>query len=334
MQQLILALIVGTLLAFTSPTHAVPVFAKGADIGWLSEMETKGTKFYDRTGKETACLQILQDYGINSIRLRVWVNPARGWCGKDDVVTMARRVHAMGFRLMIDFHYSDTWADPQKQPIPKAWEGHSTAQLAQDVYDHTFEVLSAIKAAGVTPEWVQVGNEITFGTLWPEAKLNGKEGDFARLVPILNRGYDAVKAVDKKMQVIIHLNDGASNERFTKWFDAAVKEGLRYDIIGLSFYPEPKGWQHEVDRCIANMTDLASRYHKGVMVCEIGYYAKEPEVGKEILTQIIHKTEAIPNHKGLGVFYWEPEGFTQKYNRNAWQEDGKPTVMMEAFQSH
>jgi arabinogalactan endo-1,4-beta-galactosidase len=303
------------------------VFAKGADVGWLSEMEAAGTKFYDKDGHEKDCLQILHDAGINAIRLRVWVNPAKGWCNPDDVVKMAKRASGMGFRILIDFHYADNWADPQHQPKPAAWQNDHGPQLAEDVYAHTKSVLEALKAAGVTPEWVQVGNEITFGMLWPDAKSK----NFEELVACINRGYDAVKEVDPDTQVIIHLNNGADNQMFRGWFDHALKLGVKFDVIGLSFYPEAKDWQKMIDHCVANMADLIPRYGKPVMICEIGYYDKDPQTTKEILTQMIAKTRALPDRKGLGLFYWEPEGFTQGYNRSAWGKDGKPTAAMDAF---
>lgn len=327
MHKILLPLFLIVALAGPAWASADPVFAKGADVGWLSEMEAAGTKFHDKDGHPKDCLQILKDDGINAIRLRVWVNPAKGWSGQADVVKMARRATGMGFRIMIDFHYSDFWADPQHQPKPAAWKTDHGARLAEDVYLHTRTVLQALKAAGVTPEWVQVGNEITYGMLWPDAKAN----KFDELAAAINRGYDAVKEVDPGTQVIIHLNNGADNAMFRGWFDRALKFGVRFNVIGLSFYPDRQGWQGQIDHCAANMRDLISRYGKPVMICEIGYFHDEPEITKEILTQMIEKMRALPDGKGLGLFYWEPESFTQKYDRGAWQKDGRPSAAMDAF---
>jgi len=329
MRSAIAALLVGAGLCSLGIVRGDTSLAKGADVGWLSEMESNGTKFYDEEGQAQDCLQILKDHGINSIRLRVWVNPANGWCGKDDVVTMAKRASAMGFRIMIDFHYSDGWADPGQQRKPAAWNNHDFAQLQKDVYDHTYEVLSALKANGVTPEWVQVGNEITNGMLWPDGKMANR----VQLVQLINQGYAAVKAVDKNIQVIIHLNNGASNSMYRSWFDATLKDGVRFDIIGMSLYPERKDWQTASNQCIANMKDMAARYGKSVMICEIGFYASEPQISKDLLVKMIEGCEAIPDGRGLGVFYWEPESFTQHYDRGAWQPDGKPTIAMDAFRT-
>ena len=153
-------------------------FSKGADVSWLPQMEATGYKFYDENGNEKDCLQILKDKGMNSIRLRVFVNPnddkASGHCSKEETVAMSLRAQKLGFRIMIDFHYSDSWADPAKQFKPKAWENHSFPELLNDVYIHTFDVISALQKAGVTPEWVQVGNEIPGGMLWPDGSTKNK----------------------------------------------------------------------------------------------------------------------------------------------------------------
>jgi len=326
------AVLAGLLLAgSTTSTLASdsPPFAKGADVGWLSEMETTGTPFYDDDGMRKDCLQILKDKGINAIRLRVWVNPRDGWCGTDDVVKMAKRAAAMGFRILIDFHYSDTWADPQHQPKPAAWKDHDFAQLQKDVYAHTFDVLTALKKAGVVPEWVQAGNEITQGMLWPD----GKADNMANLVALINQGYDAVKAVDPESMVVIHLNNGADIGMFRKWFDVAIHDGVKFDVIGLSFYPERNDWLRTARACIANMKNLAATYGKPVMVCEIGFYASEPENTRELLTTILEGCESLPDHRGLGIFYWEPESYTQHYDRGAWQPNGRPSPALDAFRA-
>ena len=117
-------------------------FAKGADVSWLTEMEKDGVKFYNQNGKATECMKLLREEGTNSIRLRVWVNPEGGWCGKDDVIAKAWRAQQLGFRLMIDFHYSDTWADPGNQKVPAAWQGYTAEQMKQAVADHTKDVLT------------------------------------------------------------------------------------------------------------------------------------------------------------------------------------------------
>jgi len=168
-------------------------FAKGADIGWLSQMEATNFHFFDVDGTQKECLQLLKDRGINTVRLRVWVNPSsdniNGHCSTAETVAMAVRAKNLGMRVMIDFHYSDSWADPSKQTKPAAWTNHSFPTLLNDVYNHTFDVLMALHVAGVTPEWVQIGNEIPSGILWPDGHTN----NFSQLAQLLNKGYEATK---------------------------------------------------------------------------------------------------------------------------------------------
>ena len=310
-------------------------FAKGADVGWLPQMEATGYKFYDSDGKEKDCLQLLKDRGMNSIRLRVWVNPnddkASGHCSKDETVAMAVRAQKMGMRIMIDFHYSDSWADPAKQFKPKAWENHSFPELLNDVYNHTFDVINALKTAGVTPEWVQIGNEIPGGMLWPDGSTN----HWDQLGQLLNKGYDAVKAVDKNIKVIVHVDEGNNNAKFRTFFDNATKQKVRYDVIGLSYYPFwiKKDYTEVIADLEFNLNDMVKRYGKEVMIVEIGGEDDKVQNTYELLATAIKAVKNVPNNKGLGVLYWEPEGARSwsHYNLSAWQADGKPSAALDAF---
>ena len=156
---------------YYSSNAQTPVFSKGGDVSWLPQMEATGYNFYDIDGTEKDCLQLLKDKGMNTIRLRVWVKPSNDRTNSHsnpaETVALPVRAKNMGMRIMIDFHYSDTWADPGHQTKPAAWSNHTFTELLNDVYNHTFDVLNALKTAGVTPEWVQVGNEIPGGMLWP-----------------------------------------------------------------------------------------------------------------------------------------------------------------------
>ncbi|MCF6142296.1 arabinogalactan endo-1,4-beta-galactosidase [Flavobacterium sp. K77] len=313
----------------------VPAFAKGADVGWLPQMEATGYKFYDTDGKPKDALQLLKDRGMNSVRLRVWVNPnddkASGHCSPAETVAMAVRTQKMGMRIMINFHYSDSWADPAKQFKPKAWENHSFEQLLTDVYNHTFEVLRLLKAAKVTPEWVQVGNEIPGGMLWPE----GKTSNFEQLAQLLNKGYEATKAIDPKIKVIVHLDEGNNNEKFRWFFDQATLYKVKYDVIGLSYYPFwiKKDYSETISDLAFNLNDMVSRYAKEVMVVEVGGEDEKSQNTFELLTETIKAVKAVPNQKGLGVMFWEPQGAKSwsGYSLSAWQSDGKPSMALDAF---
>lgn len=314
---------------------AQTVFSKGADVGWLPQMEATGYKFYDQDGKETDCLQLLKDRGMNSIRLRVWVNPnddkASGHCSKEETIIMALRAQKMGMRVMINFHYSDSWADPAKQFKPKAWEKHSFPELLDDVYNHTFDVISSLKKAGVTPEWVQVGNEIPGGMLWPD----GSTDNWKQLGQLLNKGYDAVKAVDQNIKVIVHVDEGNNNAKFRTFFDNATAQKVRYDIIGLSYYPYwiKKDYSETIADLEFNLNDMVKRYNKDVMIVEVGGEDDKVQNTYELLKATIEAVKKVPNNRGLGVMYWEPQGARSwsHYALSAWQADGKPSPALDAF---
>jgi len=313
------------------------VFAKGADISWLPQMEATGYKFYSDKGDQEDCFKILKDHGINSIRLRTFVNPsedkASGHCSKDETIAMAVRAKKWGRRVMIDFHYSDSWADPGKQKKPKAWEGHDFPTLLNDLYNYTFEVMTALKTAGVTPEWVQVGNETPGGMIYPD----GSTSNWPQLVQLINKGYDVIKAVSPQTKVILHVDQGNNNERFRWWFDAAKANGAKYDVIGLSYYPywlEGKpDYTLSIDDLGRNLIDMASRYGKEVMVVEVGGEDMKVQNTYDMLVAVLKKVKEVPDGKGTGVFYWEPEGARSwsHYGLSAWGDNGKPTKALDAF---
>jgi arabinogalactan endo-1,4-beta-galactosidase len=320
----------------TKPDEAF-VFAKGADISWLPQMEATGYQFYNDQGNKEDCFSILKNHGINSIRLRTFVNPsddkASGHCSKAETVAMAVRAKSWGMRVMIDFHYSDSWADPAKQIKPKAWEGHDFPTLLKDLHDYTFDVMTSLKAAGITPEWVQVGNEIPGGLVYPE----GSTSRWNQLVQLLNKGYEAVKEVSPGSKVILHIDQGNNNSRFRWWFDNARTYGAKYDVIGLSYYPYwlpgNPDYLLSINDLGANLSDMVSRYGKEVMVVEVGGEDNKARNTFDMLVEVQKKTRGIPENKGLGVFYWEPEGARSwsHYGLSAWGADGRPTIALDAF---
>lgn len=310
-------------------------FVKGADIGWLSQMEATGYKFYDTNNVQTDCLDILKERGINTVRLRVFVNPSNdkvnGHCSKKEVAAMALQAKNMGMRIMIDFHYSDSWADPGKQNKPAAWASHTFSQLLNDLYNHTYEVLDTLKSIGAKPDWVQIGNEINGGMLWPD----GSTSNWTQLAQLLNKGYDAAKAVDSTIKVIIQLGEGSDNSLFRWFFDNAQSHNVRYDIIGASYYPYWEGHDYTVtiDALGNNLNDMTTRYGKEVMVVETGGAYNQVQNTYDMLVAVIRKVDAVPSQMGLGVIYWEPEGEKtwSGYSLSCWSAGGKPTHALDAF---
>ncbi len=312
--------------------QTTPAFAKGADISWVTEMETANYKFVNKAGAQQDLFTLLKnDYALNTIRLRVWVNPPGGYNNAADVLAKAKRAQALGQRLLIDFHYSDTFADPGRQTKPAAWQNYTVAQLKQAVYDHTASVLNLLKTNNITPEWVQVGNETNDGMLWPEGRLtvNGF-GNFAQFV---DQGYAAVKAVSPTTKVIAHFANGQDNGAFRYYFDGLQANGARWDVMGLSLYPNGDTWPTFTAQAQANMNDLVARYPgKEVMVVEVGLDNYIPIAMRQMLLDLIAKTQAVPGGKGLGVVYWEPEVYNwQNYTKGAWGADNRATAGLDGF---
>src|SRR5512133_89848 len=237
---------------------------------------------------------------MNSIRLPVWVNPADGWNNIADVLVKAKRASDLGMRIMIDFHYSDTWADPGHQIKPASWQALGFENLKTALANHTKEILTALKSADITPEWVQIGNETGNGMLWDDGKASL---NMAQYTALNNTGYVAVKSVFPETKVIVHLQNGQDNNLYLWLFDGLKNNGGKWDVIGMSLYPQVSQWQNYNNNCINNINDMISRYGKEVMICEVGMPWDEAENAKLWLTDLITRANAID--KCLGVFYWE-----------------------------
>lgn len=317
--------------------EAAPAFAKGADISWVPGMEAQGYKWKDKTGVQRDILDILKnDYQINSARIRVWVNPnmndyMNGYLNAEKAAELAQRAKNKGMSIMLTLHYSDSWADPGQQNKPYAWRNFTFQQLMDAVYSHTVYVMNTMKNKGVTPDWVQVGNETNNGMLWEDGKASANMKNYAWLV---NTGHNAVKSVSSQTKTIVHLSNGYDNELF-KWnIGGLISNGANFDIIGMSLYPEAGDWSSKVDQTIANAKDMTARYGKSIMISEIGMDYNQPAAAKSFIQSIKTKVRGLAGGTGLGVFYWEPEatpGYNAGYNKGAWQADGKPIIALEGF---
>ncbi len=313
-------------------TTVAASFIKGADVSALLQIEDKGGKFYDN-GVQKDCLQILEEHGFNAIRIKVWNDPGNpnyfpanqsgphGYNNTAHVVELAKRACRMGFKIMINFHYSDWWADPGKQYTPHAWSGMNVSSMSAALYDYTYDVLNTLKSNGVVPIWVQVGNEISGGMCWD----TGRTSNWDNLAQLLKSGYNAVKAVNSSTKVMLHLDNGGDNNLFRTWFDNAISRGVQFDVIGMSYYPQ---WHGSLTDLQDNMNDLQSRYGKEIMVVETAYpwtwqngdleansitstgpvtYPASPTGQKQFLDDLLRRIKAVPNGRGAGFFYWEPE---------------------------
>lgn len=303
-------------------------FAKGADVSWLTQLESEGYTFSDSLGTQTECMSLLKNQcNVNAIRLRVWVNPAEGWNNIDDVLLKARRANSLGLRVMIDFHFSDTWADPANQTVPEAWADYDLAQLKEAVAGHVNTMLTKLKQFNVEPEWVQIGNESRLGMMWPLGYISDN-GNYAALT---TAGYDAVKAVFPDCKVIVHLDSGDKLYLYTTVFDHMKQYGGKYDMVGMSLYPDADSWTTAVSSCVANIQTIYNTYGVNTMVCEIGMSYDQPEACRDCIAQLIKDGTATGHLEG--VFYWEPEapaGYNDGYSKGCF-DNGSPTVALDAF---
>ncbi|MEV6200097.1 arabinogalactan endo-1,4-beta-galactosidase [Streptomyces sp. NPDC051771] len=307
-------------LTFTSGSTGLGV--KGVDLSALKKNEDFGATYKNASGTAGDPVALLKGAGANYGRLKVWVNPADGYNTKAQVLATAKRIKAQGMKLLVDFHYSDIWADPGAQTKPAAWAGHSYTQLKTDVYNHTYDVLNALKAQGTTADMVQIGNEINTGMLWPE----GSTSNWTQLAGLLNSGISAAKAVSSSTQIALHLANGGDNTLYRTWFDNATAQGVSYDVIALSFYGY---WHGALSSLQANLDDISARYGKKVMVAETAYpfrldskdaHENIIDLSSELISgypassagqsawlrDVMNVVEAVPSGRGLGVVYWEP----------------------------
>lgn len=319
-------------------------FARGADVSWCSEMESTGKRFYNANGTETELMALMKEIGMNAIRLRVWVNPENvygAWSDKADVLAKARRVQAQGLALMIDFHYSDFFADPSRQTMPSAWTGHSLEQLKTDVASHTCDILQALKDEGIEPRWVQVGNETRSGMIWNTGKIDwSKSGSaaWAGYVALSNAGYNAVKAVLPAAKVIVHIDKGPDNNAW--FFESFKKYGGKFDMIGLSHYPT-SAWQNENAKTASNTQTLGTQFGVPVMIVETGYYANNETLAGQVMEDFMTQMKAVA--ACAGVFYWEPELYGwwkpayytslgwNAYDKGAFTSQGRPGAALAPF---
>lgn len=323
-------------------------FAKGADIGWATEMAADGIKFYNAAGEERECTALMKELGFDAVRYRVWVDPKEGWCGKEDVVAKARTARDLGMRIMINFHYSDWWADPGKQNKPEAWKDYSLEQLCQSIMDHTRDVLTALKNEGITPEWVQVGNETSDGMLWDEdnAGISGKAStSMANYAMMTAAGYKAVKEIFPDAKVIVHLDHGDRPDLYNWIFDGLKANGAGWDMIGMSLYPEYYAHEKEedyqegeyrnvTDAALANALALWQKYGTPVMIAEVGMTWSKVDESYAFLSELMTKARALGDGKACaGVFYWEPESnpVWSGYAKGAFDENFRPTRALDAF---
>jgi arabinogalactan endo-1,4-beta-galactosidase len=342
------SLVAGPLLflgsAATAAIDKPSPFYLGADISTLSQVERQGGIYWDG-GQPGDLLAIFKKNGWTCFRLRIWVDPRNGINGLAYTTKLARRIKDAGGTFMLDFHYSDWWADPQKQNKPAAWANLDFDALVKQVRSYTAYMIKTLKDAGATPDFVQIGNEITGGMLWPDAQVKvplstvkvfsddvtvitppqpyDDAKQWNRLTRVLIAAGEGVRSVATPadhIRIIVHIDCGG-DWPVTKWyFDHLNEAHVDYDIIGQSFYPN---WHGTLENLRDNLQETINHYHKDVMIVETAYPARKvtlspaalknmvwpttSEGQKQFLGDVIQAVKEAPEGHGIGVIYWHPE---------------------------
>ncbi len=302
-------------------------YVLGADISSLAEYVDNGAVFVDTDGVEKPMLVLLKNHGFNYIRLRTFVDPyadfgyatgigsgceakAEAYNDKAHVIELAKQVKAAGMKLLLDFHYSDTWADPSKQVIPEQWRSINTLNdLAQTVENYTSDVLAEMNSAGVLPDMVQIGNEITPGVLIHtptngsdcygnnsvvSQNVNGSVDNWSNLATLLKAGINGVKKVDDNIRIMLHIENTQDRDGVVQWVNQAMQNSVNFDVLGLSAYER---WQGPSNQWEGTLNSLANTFP------ELEFSIVEYNPQGRLLNDIMFN---LPNQRGLGTFFWEP----------------------------
>ncbi len=358
---LILVPLCGLFPAASGVSAAEPVI--GVDISMLPRTEDGGGVFTEDGAPDDA-MEILAGHGVDFVRLRIWHTPADGYCGLERTLAMAARAKALGLGLLLDFHYSDTWADPGKQYKPAAWVGLSTAELTDSVYQYTRDVITTLRGQGTIPDWVQIGNEIICGMLWDTGRICNPfdtPAQWEAFAGLIQAGLDGVSDAQgpgDSITTMIHIDDGGDNGASIWFYDNLLAQGVDFDLIGLSFYP---WWHGTLGDLAYNMNNLASRYGKGIVVVETSYpwtlgwnddthnniglesqlhagFPATVQGQQDFLSALLDTIRAVPDGKGLGLFYWEPAYIAAPSAGSSWENlalfdfDGELLASIAAFE--
>jgi arabinogalactan endo-1,4-beta-galactosidase len=318
-------------------------YAIGADLSFLKQAEDRGKIFKDN-GQAKPGLAIFKDHGYNWIRLRLFHTPTDLPNNLEYTIALAKAAKQLGYRFLLDYHYSDTWADPGKQFTPKAWEGFSHTQLVKAVFEYTRDTTVAFREAGVLPDMVQIGNEVINGMIWPDAKLPDHWDNFADLVKAGIAGVEAGTGNNPRPRIMIHIDRGADKVRTKDFFDKLNFHHVDYDVIGQSYYP---WWHGSLNDLRENMVFMAQEYKRDIIVVEAAYnwmpaeyksrpgpFPESPEGQRQFLEEVNRVVQETPDGRGKGVFWWEPAVTGPLGSRGFFDENGNALPVISVFDKY
>jgi arabinogalactan endo-1,4-beta-galactosidase len=334
-------------LALLSLAQGAPLraseYAIGADLSFLKQAEDHGKVFKDN-GVAKPGLEIFKDHGYNWIRLRLFHTPTELPNNLEYTIALAKAAKKLGYHFLLDYHYSDTWADPGKQFLPKAWEGMSHAQLAEAVFEYTKQTIAAFREAGVLPDMVQIGNEVSNGMLWPDGRLPENWNNFADLLKAGIAGVEAGSGQNPRPRIMIHIDQGGNKVKTKEFFDKIAFYHIAFDVIGQSFYP---WWHGSLNDLRENMIFMAQEYRKGIFVVEAAYnwtpaeyklrpgpFPETPAGQRQFLEEVNRIVQETPDGLGQGIFWWEPAVTGHLTSRGFFDENGNALPVMSVFDSY
>ena len=310
---------VGTLLAvitICASSGVAQEYAVGADVSFLRQAEQQGVVFKEN-GAAKPVLEMLREHGYNWIRLRLFHTPTDLPNNLEYTIASAKTAKQLGFHLLLDFHYSDTWADPAKQFMPAAWKGLKHEQLVNAVFAYTRDTIAAFRSAGVLPDMVQIGNEVIAGMLWPHGHLPDNWDNFAAFLKAAIAGVAAGAADSPHPRIMIHIDRGGDKNGTKFFFDKINLYHVPYDVIGQSYYPF---WHGDINSLRDNLRFMAKEYKKDIVLVETAYnwkpteyvtkkdapFPESPAGQKQFLDAVNRVVKETPGGLGKGVFWWEP----------------------------
>jgi arabinogalactan endo-1,4-beta-galactosidase len=332
--------IVVAVLSYPGAPARAADYAIGADLSFLKQAEDRNTAFKDE-GKARPALRIFKDHGYNWVRLRLFHSPKSLPNNLDYTIALATAARELGFKFLLDFHYSDTWADPGKQFTPTAWKGKSHEELVQAVFEYSRDTIAAFHAAGVLPDMVQIGNEVINGMLWPDGKLPGRWDSFADLLKAGIRGVEAGRGNGQCPRIMIHIDRGADRRGTKAFFDRLNSYHVAYDVICQSYYP---WWHGSLLDLRENLAFMSDEYKKDIVLVEVAYcwrpteyrkrpgpFPETPDGQRAFLDEVNRVVLASPGGRGIGVFWWEPAVVGPLRSRGYFDDDGNALPVLQVF---